>query len=902
MTQDVPCRRGDIFLFALLSACCVPGGIALAQTEDAADAVEEIVVTGSRIRRTTPDGPIPVVSYGREDLDLSGVNTLSDFSRYLPFSTETFSDAESVGRPEAGSSQINLRGIGFDSTLTLLNGRRIAPYGVGVDRRDFFVDINSIPFAAIERVEILKDGASAIYGADAVAGVVNIILRDDFNGLEAQARGLGSVDGDVAESDFSLLAGRQGERFGWMATASHFSRGDLAADEREFTRDADLTSRGGFNRRSFFSSPTTVLVPSTNQTLSDPECPVGDETNSLAIIVPGFVEFCRYNFQIGRTSIPETRRTSITAAVDYELSEAWTAFADVIWSDNWTRHGGSPTPLTGNSSLPTVSGNPVALASHPNNPFGVDVELGYRPLDAGERISTLASQSARAVVGLKAAVDDWTIDVAANWSESEVDTRRPNLIAYFPFQDAVFGLGGPNRDQYYNPFGRNPVNDPLVIEGFTGTGSTLSMTTEAVVDVTATGELFELPAGGVGFSAGYQYRRQELDEELNAFLAAGNVAGVEVLIPVTGERDIHSAFVEFGVPVTARLEAQLAVRYENYSDFGSTTNPKLALGWQVTDSMLLRGSYATSFRAPAFRELDLPTLESTQGFIDTPRCALTDDTFDCTFFPYRAATSGNPNLEPEEGRSTNLGFLWRPDFGTPLSLQVDWWEIEHDDRIVDIDGQTIINQFPIDNPFVIRDPPTAAEAAMGIPGRINSVTLSFFNADTVTVRGLDVDLRHTSRLLPVGELDVSLTYTYLQEWTFEQGFAEARANENFAGTVGFNGPLPRHRGIARLAWRQGIHQLGATANYAGAYRSSIDLVVDGRETDQPVNAGSWTSVDIQYAVLLEDMNDAELRIGCQNCFDRDPPRYNYNLLWEGIHDGRGAVAYVSWTQPLADFR
>lgn len=882
----------------LIAGSLLAIGNADAQSLDSEPAIDEIIVTGSRISRTDVDGPLPVVTYSFEELRSAGVNTLSDFNRYLPYNSETFSEAQGVGRADVGASQFNLRGVGFDSTLTLLNGRRIAPYGVGVQGREYFVDINSIPFAAVERIEILKDGASAIYGADAVAGVVNVILKRDYEGLQVQATGLTSADGDISETDVSMLAGQRLGRGSWMAAVSYFDRGDLLSIEREFTADADLRSRGGFNNRSLFSSPPTTLNRNTFQTLPDPSCPAEGPRNSVDVRVPGFVEFCLYNFQLDRVSIANAERLGITATFDYEFSDAWSFYADAVWNDNNTRHTGTPSAVSGSSPLPTITGSPLVLASHPNNPFGTDIEVALRLLDAGGLETAVDSNTGRLVVGVEFDNGSWLTDVAVNLSESDVRSQRDNLIAFTPLQEALLGAGGPDDDQFYNPFGIDPVNDPLVVDEITGLGISVATSTEAVIDVTVTGDAMEMKNGPLGVSAGYQFRRQELDESLNAFLASGDIAGGVPPVPIDGERDIHAIFGELSVPVTATLEAQLAVRWEDYSDFGSTTNPKVALGWRPVDSLLLRASYATSFRAPAFRELDLPESEFIGAFQDAKRCPLTGDPNDCNTFPYRTTTTGNPALEPEEGESINVGLLWRPDAGAPLSIQLDWWEIDHDDRIVDIDGQTIIDEFPLGNPFVERMNPTPEEAAMGIPGRISSVNTSFFNADRVTVRGLDLEMRHTWRLGSVGELDLSVSYTYLDEWKFEQGFATGSVSEDFAGRKGFVGPLPEHRGLARLTWRFGEHQFGATASFVGEYRSSINRVENGQQTATPFDVNSWTTVDVQYATRFGSLNDAELRIGCQNCFDRNPPVYNYTSLWEGLHDGRGATVYLSWTQPL----
>ena len=245
----------------------------------AEEVADEVIVTGSRVRRSNLDSPSPVLVFDASDLVDNGITTMGEFARYLPQNADNFSDSSSGNTRLKGAAAFNLRGIGLDGTLTLINGRRIAPFGSSGDTEPF-VDINAIPVAAIERIEVLKDGASAIYGSEAVAGVVNIILKKSMDGFVADAGYLTTTEGDGDEQDASVAGGWSNENTRVLGTLSWFNRELIWSRDREWSSDADLREVGGANQRSFFSSPPTVNLLQSGAVRADPACPEDGPINS----------------------------------------------------------------------------------------------------------------------------------------------------------------------------------------------------------------------------------------------------------------------------------------------------------------------------------------------------------------------------------------------------------------------------------------------------------------------------------------------------------------------------------------------------------------------------------------------------------------------------------------------
>jgi len=871
--------------------------------------LEEVVVTGSRVIRSALDSPSPVTVYDASTLVDAGITTVEEFARYLPQNADNFSDSMTGNTPLRGTAGFNLRGIGLDGTLTLVNGRRVASFGASSDFAPF-VDINAIPVAAIERIEILKDGASAIYGSEAVAGVVNIITRRQVEGFTVEGGYLGNNEGDGAEWDVAVTGGWSGASTFVTGSLSYFSRDIIWSRDREFASDVDFSGRGGFNLRSTGSSPPTLTGfdpdtvditdpltwdPSFLYLLPDPACGEHPEIANVDVFVPGFLAVCRFNYQRFTSIQNPSDRLGLTANLIHEFGGGLEAFAELMYSDSDTRSVLAPTPLF----------NYWILPDHPNNPFGDVLLARMRALDTGDRYLKSESTTWRALAGLRGYWSGWQWEAALMRSESEADETYFNAILDRQFQEALFGLAGPNGDQYYNPFGSNPQNPPEVIDHFliSNVGE-IQANTESTLDLQVSGEFGSLGGGPVGAAFGVQGRRQEIEQSIDDEIQAGSIAATGGFNPINADRDIWSAFAEFFLPLHETFEVQLAARYDHYSDFGSTTNPKIGLGWRPVPDLLVRATWGTSFRPPTFRNLLDPRVVQFGGIGEDPhRCGISGDPRDCSGRDVLYSFQGNPDLDPDEGETFLVGLAWQVPFANDLTLQLDYWQIEHSDRILFSDnfplGRLLLEQLdPFTNPFTVRVPQTPEDVALGIPGIIVQLNATYVNGGRIDTDGFDFELNYSGTVGAGHALSASLSYTYLREYRFGSDFMGISANEELAGGYGFLSGLPKHRANLRLGWERDAHRVTGLIAWADEFESWDNWVVDGVQTDTPFIIDSYTQFDLQYSYVFEGLRNAEIRLGCRNCTDQDPPPHNASALAEPFHEGRGLMYYIRWMQPF----
>jgi len=385
----VPFRIAALMVFFVFPICAFSQApTENSQDEETAKVLAPITVTGSRIERIDFEGPMPVVVFDRADFERAGINTLEEFAWKLPLNWGPFGDTLGMtqGR-DVGYADFDLRGIGTDSTLTLVNGRRIAPYP---RYSGTAIDVNAIPISAIDRIEILKDGASAIYGAEAIAGVVNIILRQDYRGLEIST-GYGiSEYGDAEEFLADFVTGLDDGRGSIMLALSWYDRDRVLSRDRDWAADADFRDVGGPRRGSSLGSPGSLLRYDTFSWEADPECPADSLVSWVAPFRGGTA--CMFNYKQYDGLITGLERLGASLSGRYELEAGLTLFGDLLYTDIESNNHMAPSP---------IGGYPFVSASHPNNPFGTDGVLLVRPLDMGNREFVRDSGAYRLVAGLE---------------------------------------------------------------------------------------------------------------------------------------------------------------------------------------------------------------------------------------------------------------------------------------------------------------------------------------------------------------------------------------------------------------------------------------------------------------------------------------------------------------------
>lgn len=844
--------------------------------------VEDVVVTGSLIRGVA-DGASPVVVVSRDEIDRQGHASVAQALAALPQNFGGTGNEEAVQNGAdrsstngAFSSGVNLRGLGGDATLVLINGRRMAGSGAKGD----FADISTIPTSVVDRIEILLDGASALYGSDAVGGVVNIILKREFEGAETRVR-LGSVtDGPTSEYGFGQTLGRRWDSGGALISYEYLDREALPASERRQSADSDLRLLGGTDRRLIYSHPGNLVrfdpvaqayVP----TFAIRPGPTGTATTPADFLAGGVN---LQNQRLGVNILPRQTRHSLFAAFDQALGDRLTVTGDLRYGlrSYETVAGAANALITVDQRNPNFV-SPTGAASHQIAYSFID-DLGNPRLN-GESKNIGLSLGADFRLG-----DDWSIDGYVAYAKAEDDNLYSGQLNTAKLREAL-GTAADSpltsfsaaRDGYFNPFGDRSVNSAAVLD-FIGSGRSQSRfeTETTSVNLQADGPVFALPGGDVRLAVGASFRREVFANSASSFTSSLTET---IRAPVSASRDVAAVFTELRLPVFSaenrrpgfeRLELSLAARFEDYDDVGSTTNPKIGLLWSPVPDVLLRSSWGTSFRAPALREVNDPETASPTIL---PRGAAQT----VTLIQY----GGNPELEPEEAKSWTAGVEYRPKARPGVSIGLNWFRTDFDKRIGQPALESILTILtdPALAPFVrFVNPGGDANDRAYVQGLLDQPTTNFATQFPADAYGAVVDARYvnTDRVVVEG---VDLTGRY----GFSLGANAFQLNASLSKLIGFetratptspavdvldrpNFPVGL-RGRASGEWSRGPWAASLAWNYVDAYR---DLA--GRGID------AWLTTDAQVR-FEPDLDGGPLRgfavtFTVQNLLDEDPPFYD----------------------------
>lgn len=802
--------------------------------------VEKIQVIGSHIKRTDSEGPSPVEIFDREEIDKSGYNNLQQFLQRLPsvgagtFSTEGNSQDSSAN----GTAAVSLRGFGADATLVLINGRRVSISSFAESIVNNFVDLNSIPMAAIEEIQILKDGASAIYGSDAVAGVVNVVLRKDFVGSQVNVRYGNTGDTDADEQSINAIFGIGGDDSNATVIFEHFSNSALTNADRGSLGSANQSAKGGMDFRSSRGFPGNYTVTNgagEKALVRDPGCP----TDRIA------GNFCVFDYGPFGLLRPRSERTGAMLLFNQGFDNSITAFGEVSMQRNTSEAGGAPTPLDAEAGLSV----PV---SHPNNPFPDATEIlinRHRTVDAGPRRWDIESDTMRLVLGLNGYFDSWDWELSAQKSRStalQLGNRSQGWVRTDLLQQQIdAGL--------YNPFG-GTVNPQEVIDqvttNLTRKGESRLMAFEGKI----TGEIGQLESGPLGMAAGIEYREEEVSDVPDDQFQRGLIFGTES-VSARGERDHWSAYIEFSVPLTETLELQFAGRHDDYSDFGTSTNPKIAAMWSASEDLSVRASWGKGFRAPSLAQIGLGPSQDSRFFEDTylPSAAATD---------YTVVFQGNPNLEAETSETWNLGAIWA--VGTNFNASIDFWSIDQENKIDEADVGFIYDQYCDPNnlnaQFCTRDPVTQ---------ELISVNSSYLNIGLQKASGIDLSLNYKMGLQEAGDLNFGLDLVFMSN--FEKSGQDADGVSRLRDLTG-EYEYPEYRWVASTEWEKDTWSVVGFLNYIGEFEDTPDADFDGSEdfhlqTTRTVDA--MMTVDLQ--LNMDGGNLGQYTLGVLNLLDEEPP-------------------------------
>lgn len=899
LTYINPFSKAWRYMLALLLISSVS---VFAQDDDdeALEEVEGFTVVGSNIQRLDVETVAPVINITREALDSTGFSTAADAIRALPIvsgSQYTSIDAGTSFSP--GVSSVNLRGLGNNNTLSLLNGRRVAPFATpGFDGFQNVVDLSSIPASAIESIQILKDGASAIYGSDAVAGVIAINLTKEYDGLTTEASIGNTFEGDSLEWSMFAIGGATAGRASIVYTVDYKERNALYAREIDWMSQANPGSSANVSANVLDLDPTLYLI--------DPNGPSDDPANQkfpsglayLASIGDSFIydslpgpdffptvdDFAPgykvYNWQEDAGTIPKSRQFGFYARMNYAVTDSLDAYIETSFRRVETIIDAAPTPAftiteNGNSVIGTIN----FPASNPYNPFGADIlDLRWRMLDVGNRVNDVSANTPRIVAGLTGdlPLDTWTFDTAFLFTESEISNTNTATVFDSRLQEALDGITIDGELLYANPWGKN---DPRVIDYMSGTNPVTDSFELWSWDAKANGDVVDLgDLGIVKAAAGVEYRYEELQSVRTLANVSGNIVGGGEGSSVFGDRNIKSLYAELSIPLTELAEIQVAGRYEDYSDFGDTTKPKIAAKLTPLDGLLVRASFGQSFRAP-----DLPYLYSsgsvsfTSTFIEDPLRPNDPEQ------QIKTLGGGNPDLQPEETDSYYLGMIL--DFGgllpevealDGLVFEVDLWKFEQSDVISSLQATQIVANAgtPFWDQFITRNPPAAGESI----GTIAFVSTQWQNLDKNETQGVDIALQYTMNTDNAGSFRFKLEATYVDSYEFTDSFGEV--NE-FAGTY----LQPQWRGAATIAWNYGDWAAALFVDYTGEFDD-----FSGEEIK-----GYWR---FNPQIAFSGWYDSTITVGVRNVFNEEPPLDPEDTSFRAvqIHNIEPAFGYVRWSK------
>jgi iron complex outermembrane receptor protein len=827
--------------------------IASAQDQEGPGPTETVVVTGSRIARAGDfQSPSPVLTVDREAIQKSGYSNLQQLLEKVPangngaFSTRGNNQDSTAN----GAASVSLRGLGADATLVLVNGRRVSvsPFAENVTTN--FVDINAIPVSAIERVEVLKDGASALYGSDAVAGVVNIVLRKDFQGLELSGSFGSTTESDYEEDNVTLVWGMGDEDSNVTIIGDYFKNTTLANAERGSFGFADQSPQGGFDNRSSRGYPGRFVV--NGAVTIDPSCPPERQAGQT----------CLFDFGPFNLLLPEAERTGVTLLAHQGLGDAVELFTEIAFQHNNSAAQGAPTPLD-ETALLTVP------CTHPNNPYTcnpgvttVDISR-YRTVDAGARQWDISSDNLRGVVGLRGEFGDgWNWEAAVQRARSESEQTGDKSMGWVrtDFLQTELDAGR------YNPFGavQNPAD---VIDAITTNLVRRGTADLKMIDTQLSGGLFDMPAGELLMAVGAEYREESVSDIPDDQFQRGLIFGTEA-VQAEASRENWSAFVEFSVPVLESLELSLAARYDDYEDFGTTTNPKVALRFAPVDSLAFRASWGTGFRAPSLAQIGLGPSQESQFFVDTYGCA--DNPNYCPSTDYVIEFSGNPNLEPEESETLNVGVAWQPT--DRINLTLDYWDIEQELKIDEVPFGFLYTQ------GCSVQESTVCQRGAPLPGDtlgpLQKVFSSFTNIGAQNTDGVDFSTSFSTDL-GAGSMTLGLTWSHLL--TFER--IELNSDATALVTRDLTGEYEYPEDRAQLSGDFEFGDFGffAQVNYIGEFQDTPDIlpigeapdgVLDYDQIDTP-EVDAWTTLNLQ--VSYSGIENMKFLVSVDNALDEDPP-------------------------------
>ena len=888
--------------------------------------LERVEITGSSIKRIDGEAALPVDVIKRADIDKAGVTTAAELLQKITANVGGLTDGASItdqSGAQRGFNGANLRGLGVSSTLVLLNGRRLANFASPGDNAG--VDLNNIPAGAIQRVEVLKDGASAIYGTDAMGGVINFITRKDYQGVDLSTSVLRTDEGGAGTTTFSASAGfgdLARDRFNVFAALDVQKLDRLSSSQRQFIQDYDLPGRLApqLSSNTFpanvdltsaqltalnafvLANPTTALKGSNANGTWNPgggtaalrrvnfakaSCTGGLNPNSLAPTGPAGREGCAFNYMGDSEIYPASDKANIVGRATFQIADNHQLFAEVLLSRTETDYAASPATnrfrASAGITLPTSLQQVTGITT--------PVDFRFRLTDAGKRTNRVESEARRLVVGASGIVAGWDYDAAVNVATNKAtDTNIDGWVSLSKLEAGI-------KAGAYNPFvpatgdaGRNFMNGIKL-----GGAARRSEGTSTSIDGKLTRALTALAGGDLMLAIGAELRREETEFSATDVLKGNDIindrsSSGALLADTNHKRDVMGLFTEISAPFTKQWEGQFAIRHDRYDGVfdaatGSTspklntTNPKIGLSFRPDRTLLARASYGTGFRAPTVSEMFRPVRNGiTASFVKDPVSGEVAQMVVDRF--------SNPALKPEKSKQFNIGIVFEPS--RAWNGSVDYWAIRKTDIISEIGEETIFT-----NPVYYNDPTIVKRFSDGF---VDIVTVKKENRGKLNTAGVDLSLSWRGEATAYGRFGANLSGTFVTEYKFNTDPRSPLISG--LGKFRDDKAVQRWRHKLSVDWDLGPVGVTVANNYLSGYTDQNTPGLAAAEwNDRDVKAYSLWDLTASYRITPA----LRLRAGVLNVADTAPPFTNQSRYFQVTYDptygdtrGRSFFASLSY--------
>ena len=876
-TQTTVARAVRFSLLALVSASVTPQVFAADEAAVIDDKVERIEVTGSRIKRTDLENASPIVVVSAADIEKGGFNSVQDVLGNLSQNSGGSMTQQEVHGFTPAASAVNLRGVGAGRVLTLINGKRVPKYPFGAGGTDSFVDTANIPLGAIERIEILTTGASAIYGSDAMGGVINIILKKDVEQSTFKYRHSDTFDGGLQNNQFSFMTGVSSDKANLTFFAEYEDRQALKASDRP-EWGTDIIPG---NYYASYSSYGANLVDSNGKllkSLSAAEC----DARGYVMMSNGK---CGFDRSAQRDFSPEQKRYSTMINLTKDLNDNHQLYSRLDYT-----HASTYTEIesatVGDDFMFNVSGDNVTIVDElnglsqvfdKNTAFGgdfagaADGDYYYtrRMSELGPRTSDFETNNFSFLLGSKGYLTD-TIEYDTSWSiaRQTVDSTTAGSPTYQSMWNYL--TAGTNGNSLLDVISPDDAA-MLDFQGGKKGQSTLSSFNAGI-----SGDAFELPAGTVAYAVGVEYGKEWFYDKSDSFTSNGGVIG-KGGSSAQGEREQYAGYAEVAVPVIENLTVTLAGRYDYYddlSDVGGQFSPQVAVEYRPIDNLLLRGLYAETFRAPDMQRLFGEPTAAYSTVIDTPTCEAAGGTGPaCEKIDSQPITIGaNPELEAETGKNYNLGMVW--DYND-LNLTLDYWIVEIDNLVNSPSAQYILDHSDAFADKIFRD----------ASGKLIQVNTQAINMSSQETSGIDFSVGYRYETSGYGDVTARLEGTYLLKWE-EQLTPDSEPLDLIDG----DGSAPQIRGNLNLGWNYDDFATNLLIKYTDSMNGQRKeaFINNGLADKYAVTIDSHVEVNWAASYMLTDA--IKFSGGINNIFDAGPeidetqnswphyPRSYYNVV------------------------